>query len=107
MCRSEVTMMTRITFLMAMADMDGDSNTTEIFVIPKQGEIWTAAYSGDSTNAANWKATPVKIPGADTRKKMDNDWLGDLDGDGDLDILTTKENGGWGVIWSENPTNNQ
>ena len=36
--------------------------------------------------------------------KMDNAWLGDLDGDGDIDVVTTEENGGWGVIWFENPT---
>jgi hypothetical protein len=35
---------------------------------------------------------------------MDNVYLGDLDGDGDQDILTTEENGAWGVIWFENPT---
>ena len=29
----------------------------------------------------------------------------DLDGDGDMDIATTEENGGWGVIWFENPEN--
>ncbi|MGB1129279.1 MAG: hypothetical protein ACPG4K_04465 [Haloferula sp.] len=34
---------------------------------------------------------------------MDNAWQGDLDGDGDTDIVTTEENGGWGVIWFENP----
>ena len=39
----------------------------------------------------------------ETRKKMDNAWLGDIDGDGDLDAVTTEENGGWGVIWFENP----
>ena len=26
-----------------------------------------------------------------------------MDSDGDLDIATTEENGGWGVIWFENP----
>ena len=62
-----------------------------------------ATFSGDPRNAANWKATPLEMPGAGTRKKMDNAWLGDLDGDGDLDVLTTEENGGWGVIWFENP----
>ncbi|MEK6239369.1 MAG: VCBS repeat-containing protein [Planctomycetales bacterium] len=90
----------------AVMDLDGDSVANEILVIPKQGEIWTATQSGDARNPANWKATPVIIPGAQTRKKMDNAYLADLDGDGDTDILTTEENGGWGVIWFENPANN-
>ena len=55
----------------------------------------------------NWAATPITMPGAETRKKMDNAWLGDLDGDGDLDVITTDENGGWGVIWFENPVASQ
>ncbi len=87
----------------AVTDMDGDKSKSEILVIPKQGEFWMATYSGDSMNVANWKAAPVEIPGAQMRAKMDNAWLGDLDGDGDLDIVTTEENGGWGVIWFENP----
>ena len=75
----------------------------EIFVIPKSGDIWTATYAGDAKNAANWTATPIRMPGAATRKKMDDAWIGDLDGDGDLDVVTTEENGHWGVIWFENP----
>jgi hypothetical protein len=87
----------------AVTDTDGDPRKREILVIPKTGDIWTATYSGDSKNAANWKATPVRIPGAATRRKMDNAWPADLDGDGDLDVVTTEENGHWGVIWFENP----
>lgn len=30
----------------------------------------------------------------------------DLDGDGDQDIATTEENGGWGVVWFESPAKN-
>ena len=75
-----------------------------ILVVPKNGDLWTATYMGDPMQPNNWQAKPIQIPGAKTRKKMDNAFLGDLDGDGDLDILTTEENGGWGVIWFENPT---
>ena len=53
--------------------------------------------------ADNWTATPIRVPGANTRLKMDNAWIDDLDGDGDKDVVTTEENGGWGVIWFENP----
>jgi hypothetical protein len=74
-----------------------------ILVIPKQGDLWTATYHGDPMQAENWSATPLTMPGAETRKKMDNAYLGDIDGDGDTDVVTTEENGGWGVIWFENP----
>ena len=45
----------------------------------------------------------MDMPSPESRKKMDNAFLVDLDGDGDMDIATTEENGGWGVIWFENP----
>ena len=89
----------------AIMELDGNPGTKEILVIPeKRGGLWMACYVGDPRKSANWKAIPIKIPGAETRKKMDNAYLADLDGDGDTDILTTEENGGWGVIWFENPS---
>jgi hypothetical protein len=62
-----------------------------------------ASFVGDPKIKANWTTTVLTTPGADSRKKMDNVYLGDLDGDGDLDVLTTEENSAWGVIWFENP----
>ena len=50
------------------------------------------------------KATTSGLRKLSSRKKMDNAFLVDLDGDGDMDIATTEENGGWGVIWFENPS---
>jgi len=87
----------------AVMELDGDPSKKEILIVPKSGNIWMATFSGDPTNAKNWKATPIETPGAATRRKMDNAFLGDLDGDGDLDIMTTEENGGWGAVWFENP----
>ena len=91
----------------AVFDLDGNPNTSEILIIPRQGDIWTVKYSGDSFQSANWQTTILKMPAAATRKKMDNAWLGDIDRDGDLDVVTTEENGGWGVIWFENPAINK
>ena len=31
-----------------------------------------ATFTGDAMKAVNWKATPMKMPGAITRRKMDN-----------------------------------
>ena len=87
----------------AVVDLDGDSCTDEIVVTPKEGDLWMATYQGDSMEPKNWNATPLPIPGAQSRKKMDNVYLTDIDGDGDTDVATTEENGGWGVIWFENP----
>lgn len=80
-----------------------DNMPPTIFVIPKQGSPWTATAQGNPEDAASWIVKAIKIPGDETRLKMDNAWQGDLDGDGDTDIVTTEENGGWGVIWFENP----
>lgn len=87
----------------AVMELDGDPSKAEILIIPKQGDLWTVTCTGDSMQASIWTAKSLTMPGAETRKKMDNAWLGDLDGDGDLDVVTTEENGGWGVIWFENP----
>jgi len=82
----------------AVLDLDGNPDSNEILVIPKQGDLWTADYTGDPRQNGNWHSTPLRMPGAATRKKMDNAWLGDLDGDGDLDVATTEENGVWHVL---------
>ena len=87
----------------AVIDLDGDLKKKEILVIPKSGDLWSTTYKNDSYDPKDWQATPLVIPGSETRKKMDNAWLGDLDNDGDLDVITSEENGGWGVIWFENP----
>ena len=72
----------------------------EIVIIPEyEAQLWYLTRVGKG----KWVNTLMRMPAPESRKKMDNAFLVDLDGDGDLDIGTTEENGGWGVIWFENP----
>jgi hypothetical protein len=66
---------------------------------PRHGLMWLS-WEGSPTNGV-WRAHDIS--GADG-VKHDLVPLVDLDGDGDLDVLTTEETRGLGVIWYENPT---
>ncbi len=84
----------------AILEMNGDPTYPEIVIIPEyEAQLWYLTLGTDGT----WTNTLMGMPSPESRKKMDNAFLVDLDGDGDLDIATTEENGGWGVIWFENP----
>jgi len=85
----------------AIFEMNGDPAYPEILIIPEfEAQLWYLTRTGKGM----WKNTLMRMPAPESRKKMDNAFLVDLDGDGDLDIATTEENGGWGVIWFENPS---
>lgn len=85
----------------AILEMNGDARYPEIVIIPEyEAQLWYLTRTGKGS----WKNTLMRIPAPESRKKMDNAFLVDLDGDGDIDIATTEENGGWGVIWFENPS---
>lgn len=87
-----------------LIEMDGDPTYPEIVVIPEfEAQLWYLTMTGDGMLPENWSNNLMDLPGPESRKKMDNAFLADLDGDGDLDIATTEENGGWGVVWFENP----
>ena len=89
----------------AILDMNGDPAHPEIVIIPEyEAQLWYLTMSGDGMAPENWTNTLMDMPCPESRKKMDNAFLVDLDGDGDMDIATTEENGGWGVVWFENPT---
>ena len=91
----------------ALLELNGDPKHPEIVIIPEYAaQLWYLAMSHDGMSPADWTNTLMDMPGPESRKKMDNAFLVDLDGDGDMDIATTEENGGWGVIWFENPANN-
>jgi len=88
----------------ALLEMNGEKGHPEIVIIPEYAaQLWYLTMSGDGMSAADWANTLMDVPSPESRKKMDNTFLVDLDADGDLDIATTEENGGWGVIWFENP----
>jgi hypothetical protein len=51
-----------------------------------------------------WKTQEISGPAGPRGMKLDDIQLLDVDADGDLDILTTEERTGFGVVWFENPT---
>ena len=71
----------------------------------KAGIYWVSYTSDPTDNQWTWHELSGSIG-----YKFDRIELLDLDGDGDLDVLTTEENygtksKGLGVIWYENPIN--
>ncbi|QDU93176.1 FG-GAP repeat domain-containing protein [Lignipirellula cremea] len=86
----------------ALGDMNGDGFTDLVFSCEnatgtKSGVAWLQL---DPAEEHGWKEHPVSGPEG---IKFDRLELLDLDGDGDLDILTCEERNQLGVIWYENP----
>jgi len=86
------------------ADLDGDERVDLLFSCenaqaPRQGLMWLSSDGPPRGDA--W--TPHELSGADG-VKHDLIALVDLDGDHDLDLITTEETKNLGVIWYENPT---
>jgi hypothetical protein len=81
-----------------VADVDLDGNSDLIL---------TCEGAGGSKSGVIW----AKLPGTDVFDisgsagvKFDLAPALDLDGDGDLDVITTEETDNLGLIWYENPT---
>lgn len=87
----------------AIGDIDLDGQQDIVFSCEGaqgiHGVMWLS-YD-ESPAEATWKAQ--SISGADGTK-FDRIELLDLDGDGDLDVLTCEERENLGVIWYENPS---
>lgn len=95
---------TGFTRAVEVADIDGDGQkdlaVTSANATLKHGVYWLQ----HNTEQDRW--LPRAISGADEGIKYDRIEMIDLDGDGDLDLLTCEEQeagSGLGVIWYENP----
>ncbi len=86
----------------AVGDIDRDGKLDIVLtcgkVVDKTGVFWMSYV--DSPTSGVWTRNVIN----DTRgRKFDIIQLFDIDGDGDLDVMTTEEAEELGVIWYENP----
>ncbi|HUE73214.1 MAG TPA: VCBS repeat-containing protein [Pirellulaceae bacterium] len=92
----------------AFADLDLDGKRDIVLSTENyegtSGLVWLSvkAVSGQVENLS-YDVHEISGTAGPKGLKFDRLELIDLDGDGDLDVLTTEERTGWGVVWFENP----
>ena len=84
----------------ALMDVDGDSRKDIVTTNRGSGEVRCVAWQGKNAVDGEWKAHDI---GGTDGRKFDLLEAIDLDGDGDLDLLTCEEADNLGVVWYENP----
>ena len=65
------------------------------------GLVWMQQVPENETT--RWHTHEISGFAGPRGLKLDDIQLHDLDSDGDLDVLTTEERTGLGVVWFENP----
>lgn len=89
----------------AIGDIDGDGRQDIVLSCENaknaSGVVWLTRPKGKPATHREW--VRHEISGDKRGIKFDRIELLDLDGDGDLDVLTCEERHNLGVIWYENP----
>ncbi|MBZ2187129.1 MAG: VCBS repeat-containing protein [Bryobacter sp.] len=84
----------------AIGDLNGDGRADLAFTCENAGGDKHGVWWLERLPDGNWRPHSISGP---TGIKFDRIELLDIDGDGDLDLLTTEERTPLGVIWYENP----